>query len=153
MEYRGNLAGVYQAAWGISIAASYTLQAGPWSGSPLYRLPAADPIYGPPSFTLPNGTRQTNPLSTPNRYVYGDRGEGQVQAPAIHTVGLKVGKRFNVAEMGSFEVAGNIFNVLNGGDYTQYDYNSAYQTWSTNFLQMRNRQLARAFQLTLVFRF
>jgi hypothetical protein len=153
MEYRGNVAGVYQAGWGVSIAASYTLQAGPWSGSPLYRIAAADPIFGPPSFTLPNGTRQTNPLSTRNRYVYGDRGEGQVQAPPIHTVGLKVGKRFDVAEVGNFEVAANIFNLLNGGDFTQYSYNSAYQTFSTNFLEMRNRQLARAFQLTLVFRF
>jgi hypothetical protein len=156
MEYRGNVAGVYQAPWGVSIAASYTIQAGPWSGSPLYRLEANDPeilIFGPPSFTLPNGTRQTNPLSTRNRYVYSDRGEGQVQAPAIHTLGLKIGKRFDVAEVGNFEVAANIFNLLNGGDFTQYSYNSAYQTFSTNFLEMRNRQLARAFQLTLVFRF
>jgi hypothetical protein len=51
------------------------------------------------------------------------------------------------------EVAGNIFNLLNGGDYTQFTYSSAYQTWSPNFLQMRNRQPARAFQLTTVFRF
>jgi len=32
-------------------------------------------------------------------------------------------------------------------------YNSAYQSWSGNFLQMRNRQAARAFQLTAVVRF
>ena len=102
---------------------------------------------------MPNGSRQSNPLSTANRYVYSDRGEGQIQAPAIHTVGLKVGKRFPVADAGEFEIAANIFNLLNGGDYTQFSYNSAYQTWSSNFLEMRNRQLARAFQLTMVFRF
>jgi hypothetical protein len=51
------------------------------------------------------------------------------------------------------ELAGNIFNLLNAGDFTQFTYNSAYQSWSTNFLQMRNRQPARAFQLTTVFRF
>jgi hypothetical protein len=50
-------------------------------------------------------------------------------------------------------VAGNIFNLLNAGDFTQYTYNSAYQSWSPNFLEMRNRQPARAFQLTLVGRF
>jgi hypothetical protein len=156
MEYRGNLAGVIHAPLGINVAASYTLQAGPWSGSPLYRLDANDPsilIYGPPSFTLPNGTRQSNPLSTRNRYVYSDRGEGQIQAPPIHTIGLKIGKRFNIGEVGDLEIAGNIFNLLNGGDYTQFSYNSAYQTWSSNFLEMRNRQSARAFQFTTVFRF
>jgi hypothetical protein len=51
------------------------------------------------------------------------------------------------------EVAGNIFNVLNAGDFTQYSYNSAYQSWSPNFLQMRNRQPARAFQLNTMIRF
>jgi hypothetical protein len=65
---------------------------------------------------------------------------------------LKVGKvlryqRYNV------EVAGNFFNLLNGGDYTQYSYNSAYQSWSSNFLLMVNQQPARAFQLTIVGRF
>ncbi len=104
-------------------------------------------------FTLPNGTTQPNPLATRNRYVYSDRGEGQVQAPAITTVGLKIGKRFSLGAAREVEIAGNIFNLLNGGDYTQYSYNSAYQTWSSNFLLMRNRQPARAFQLTIVGRF
>lgn len=156
MKYRGNVAGVWLAPYGITVAASYTIQAGPWSGAPLYRLAANDPsiaVFGPPTFRLPNGTTQTNPLSTRNRYVYSDRGEGQIRAPAIHTVGLKLGKRFKLGGTREFEVAGNIFNLLNGGDFTQYSYNSAYQTYSSNFLEMRNRQAARAFQLTLGFRF
>ena len=33
-----------------------------------------------------------NPLATRNRYVFSDRGEGQIQAPMITTVGLKIGK-------------------------------------------------------------
>ncbi|HUE89158.1 MAG TPA: carboxypeptidase-like regulatory domain-containing protein [Vicinamibacterales bacterium] len=36
---------------------------------------------------------------------------------------------------------------------TQYSYNSAYQSWSSNFLLMVNQQPARAFQLTIVGRF
>jgi hypothetical protein len=51
------------------------------------------------------------------------------------------------------EIAGNVFNLLNGGDFTQFTYNSAYQSFSSNFLQMRNRQPARALQLTIVTRF
>jgi hypothetical protein len=156
MKYRGNLAGTWLAPYGLNVAVSYTMQAGPWSGSPLYRLATTDPaiaVFGPATFRLPNGSTQTNPLATRNRYVYGDRGTGQFQAPAIHTVGLKVGKIIRLGGTRQVEVAGNVFNLLNGGDFTQFSYNSAYQTWSSDFLLMRNRQQARAFQLTTVFRF
>jgi hypothetical protein len=155
MKYRGNFGAVWQAPYGINVAGNVTLQAGPWSGAILYQLPANDPEilrYGPASFRLPNGSTAANPLSTRNRYVYSNRGEGQFQAPTITTVGLKVGKllRFDRYQ---FEVAGNILNMLNAGDYTQFNYNSAYQSWSSNFLLMRNQQPARAFQLTLTGRF
>ncbi len=152
MKYRMNFGGVWRAPGAITVAGNVTVQAGPWSGAILMQLPAADPIYGPATFTLPNGTTQANPLATRNRFVYSTRGEGQVQAPAITAVGVKVGKvvKFGGREV---EVAGNIFNLLNAGDFTQFTYNSAYQSWSTNFLQMRNRQAARAFQLTTVLRF
>ncbi len=153
MKYRMNYGGVWRAPGDITVAGNVTVQAGPWSGAVLMQLPAADPVYGPASFTLPNGTTQANPLATRNRYVYSTRGEGQLQAPAITAVGLKVGKVVKIAPSREVEVAGNIFNVLNAGDFTQFTYNSAYQSWSTNFLQMRNRQPARAFQLTTVLRF
>jgi hypothetical protein len=155
MKYRLNFGGVWQAPYGLTVAGTVTVQAGPWSGAILYQLPANDPDvlrYGPASFTLPNGTRAPNPLATRNRYVYRNRGEGQIQAPPITTVGLKIGKVVKIDRY-SFEVAGNIFNLLNAGDYTQFSYNSAYQSWSSNFLLMRNQQPARAFQLTVVSRF
>ena len=155
MKYRGNFGAVWQAPWGIMVAGNLTVQAGPWSGSPLYQLAANDPDvlrYGPSTVTLANGSTQPNPLATRNRYVFSDRGEGQLRAPTINTVGLKLGKviKFNRYQV---EVAGNVFNLLNAGDYTQYSYNSAYQSWSSNFLLMVNQQPARAFQLTVVGRF
>ena len=159
MKYRFNLAGTWLAPYGVTVAASYTLQAGPWSGAILYQLPANDPDilkYGPTTFTnVVDGVSYTNsnPLSTRNRYVYDTRGEGQVQAPGIHTVGLKVGKVIRFGGDRNIEVALNVLNLLNGGDFTQYSYNSAYQSWSGNFLQMRNRQPARQGQLTVVARF
>jgi hypothetical protein len=156
MKYRANVGGVWRAPLGINVAANLTLQAGPWSGALLRQLDPNDPEilrYGPATFRLPNGSTQANPLATRNRYVYPTRGEGQIQAPAINTVGLKVGKQFRLPQQHQVEVAGNIFNLLNAGDFTQYTYNSAYQSWSTNFLQMRNRQPARAFQLTLIYRY
>jgi hypothetical protein len=155
MKYRANFGGVWRAPWGLNVAGNLTVQAGPWSGALLRQLPENDPEltrYGPVSFTLPNGSSASNPLSTRNRYAYATRGEGQIQAPAITTVGLKVGKLVRIDRY-SVEVAGNIFNLLNAGDFTQFTYNSAYQSWSPNFLEMRNRQPARAFQLTLVGRF
>ena len=102
MKYRGNFGAVWQAPWGINVAGNLTVQAGPWSGSPLYQLSATDPDvlrYGPASITLANGTTQPNPLATRNRYVFSDRGEGQVKAPTINTVGLKVGKVIEVAAL------------------------------------------------------
>ncbi len=155
MKYRANFGGVWQAPLGITVAGNVTVQAGPWSGSPLYQLSATDPDvlkYGPSTFTLANGSKAANPLATRNRYVFSNRGEGQVQSPTITTVGLKIGKivKYNRYQV---EVAANIYNLLNGGDYTQYNYNSAYQSWSSNFLLMANQQPARAFQLTVVGRF
>jgi hypothetical protein len=155
MKYRLNFGGAWRAPYDINVAGNVTVQAGPWSGAILRQLPVNDPDvlrFGPPSFALPDGTTAPNPLATRNRYVYETRGEGQVQAPTITTVGVKVGKifRFWGAEV---ELAGNLFNLLNAGDFTQYSYNSAYQSWSPNFLQMRNRQPARAFQLTTLLRF
>jgi hypothetical protein len=155
MKYRGNFGAVWQAPWGINVAGNLTVQAGPWSGSPLYQLSATDPDvlkYGPATFTLANGSTTPNPLATRNRYVFSNRGEGQVKAPTINTVGLKIGKVLKYQRY-QVEVAGNLYNLLNGGDYTQYSYNSAYQSWSSNFLLMVNQQPARAFQLTIVGRF
>ncbi len=155
MKYRGNFGGVWRAPWGINVAGNLTVQAGPWSGSPLYQLSATDPDvvkYGPATFTLANGSTAQNPLRTRNRYVFSSRGEGQVLAPTIITGGLKVGKVIKYQRY-SVEVAANVFNLFNGGDYTQYNYNSAYQTWSSNFLLMANQQPARAFQMTIVGRF
>lgn len=155
MKYRGNFGGVWRAPWGINVAGNLTIQAGPWSGSPLYQLSTTDPDvvkYGPASFTLANGSVASNPLRTRNRYVFSNRGEGQVQAPTIYTAGMKVGKVIKYQRY-SLEVAANIYNLFNGGDYTQYNYNSAYQSWSSNFLLMANQQPARAFQMTVVGRF
>ena len=155
MKYRANFGGVWQAPWGINVAGNLTFQGGPWSGSPLYQLSATDPDvvkYGPASFTLPNGSVAANPLRTRQRYVYSNRGEGQVASPTITTAGLKIGKVLKYQRY-QLEVAANIYNLFNGGDYTQYSYTSAYQTWSSNFLKMQNQQPARAFQLTAVVRF
>lgn len=110
-DYSLRFGGTYMAPGQISMAASLTVQSGPWSGGLIRQLAATDPAFGPTTFRLPNGTIQSNPLSTRNRFAYATRGEGQIQAPAIKTLGLKVGKVIRFARTQQVEVAGNIFNV------------------------------------------
>ncbi|MGH9349884.1 MAG: TonB-dependent receptor domain-containing protein, partial [Vicinamibacterales bacterium] len=165
-KYSLRFGGTYRAPYDVVLAASYTILAGPWSGPIVDQVPVGDSqlaAFGPASVRLANGSLQNNPLSTRLRFV-GDtprgtfpenqtRGEGQVQAPAIKTLGLKIGKIVKLPGSVEVEVAGNIFNLLNNGDYTQYNYSGANERFNPNFLQMRNQQAARAFQGTLVVRF
>jgi hypothetical protein len=154
-KYSMRFGATYMTPGRVSVAASLTIQAGPWSGPLIRQLAANDPEiaqFGPTTFVLPNGTIQPNPLSTRNRLAYSTRGEGQIQAPAVKTLGLKIGKVFRFGTR-QFELAGTIFNILNAGGFNQFTYSTAYATYSPNFLQMRSRQNPRALQLTMVARF
>ena len=75
-------------------------------------------------------------------------------APAVRTLGFKIGKKLRLGGGRSAEVAANIFNATNAGNYTQYNYNGANEIFNAaNYLQMRNQQPARALQGTFVYRF
>jgi hypothetical protein len=158
-KYSIRLGGTYLLPWNVTLAGSYTILAGPWSGPIVDLLPENDPqlaVFGPARVTLPNGTTQSNPLSTRMRFVYPTRGEGQVQAPAVKTLGLTLNKsfRFGTASAREFVAGLAIFNVLNAGNYSQYNYSGANEVFNTaNYLQFRNQQPARAAQLTLLVRF
>jgi hypothetical protein len=156
-KYRLNFGGTYLAPIGFTVAASYTVEAGPWSGAIVDVLPVGDPqlaAFGPATVVSSTRVSQSNPLATLMRFVYPTRGEGQVMAPAVKTLGLKIGKKLSLGGTRQAELAANIFNVLNAGDFTQYNYNGANEKFNTsNFLQMRNQQPARALQLTMVYRF
>jgi predicted Zn-dependent peptidase len=118
-------------------------------------LPANDPqleMFGPPTFRLANGTSQNNPLRTRMRFTGTNRGDSQVKAPDVKTLGVQFNKVFRFGRQG-VEIGGSIFNLLNSGDYTQYNYSGANEQFNPNFLLMRNQQAARAFQATLVYRF
>ena len=80
------------------------------------------------------------------------RGDQQVKAPDVKTLGVQFNKVFRFGRQG-VEVGGSIFNLLNAGDYTQYNYSGANERFNPNYLQMRNQQPARGFQATLVYRF
>ena len=155
-KYRLNFGGSWFAPYGVVLAASYTIEAGPWTGPVVTQLPEGDPqlaVFGPGTVRSSTGVTQSNPLATRMRFAYATRGEGQVMAPAQKTLGLKVGKKVNLTQTNSVEVAANIFNILNAGDYTQYNYNGANEQFNPNYLGMRNQQPARALQMTVVYRF
>ena len=77
---------------GSTLAASYTILAGPWSGPIVDQLAASDPqlaVFGPASVRA----RQRHDAEQPAvdarcASSFPTRGEGQVQAPAIKTLGL-----------------------------------------------------------------
>ena len=84
---------------------------------------------------------------------FATRGEGQVQAPAIKTLGLNFNKAIGFGGGREFVLSGAIFNVLNAGNYTQYNYSGANEIFNPNYLQLRNQQAARAFQATALVKF
>ncbi len=99
------------------------------------------------------GVKQSNPLSTVLRYVYPTRSDGQVLAPAVRTLGFKIGRKVKLGGLRQAEVAANIFNATNAGNYTQHNYNGASERFNPTFLQMRNQQPARALEATFVYCF
>jgi len=56
-KYRLNFGGTYLAKYDITLAASYTIEAGPWSGPIIDRF-AADPVFGPSTVVSSTGVRQ-----------------------------------------------------------------------------------------------
>ncbi|HEX6737422.1 MAG TPA: TonB-dependent receptor, partial [Vicinamibacteria bacterium] len=162
-KYSARLGATWVAPRGFLVAASFTMIAGPWSGAVVDLLPANSPEvtqFGPARTA--NG--QNNPLATRMRFVRADCAspptldclatrDEQVQAPGVKQLGLKLAKRFKLAGQRELEVAGNVFNLFNEGNYYQYNYSGANEKFNPNFLQMRNQQPARAFQATAVLRF
>ena len=151
-KYSMRFGGSYHAPWRMVISGSYTILAGPWSGAIIDQLPAGDPqlaVFGPARAS--NG--QNNPLATPYRFAFATRGEGQVQAPAIKTLGLNLSKAIGFGGGREVVLSGALFNLLNDGNYTQYNYSGANERFNPNYLQLRNQQAARAFQVTALVKF
>src|SRR5262245_20647584 len=80
-KYRLNFGGTWYAPYGLVMAASYTIEAGPWTGPVVTQLPVGDPqlsVFGPATVTSSTGFTTSNPLSTRMRFAFPTRGEGQV---------------------------------------------------------------------------
>jgi hypothetical protein len=151
----------FSAAWhapaGLNVSSSYTIMAGPYNGPVIDQLPANSPLitpFGPATVTSSTGVRQPNPLATRIRFAFPTRGEGQTKAPDVHAVNLKIGRRFNIGHGQNIELSGDIFNVFNGGDYTEYARTGPNRLYNpATYLTYTNPQTPRALQLEAVFRF
>ncbi|MFN8062518.1 MAG: TonB-dependent receptor [Vicinamibacterales bacterium] len=145
------LAGQYLAPWGIAIGASYVIQAGGYVGPIVTRIAAADPVFGPTTVRLANGTTQPNPLATTIRFAYPTRSGGQIRNDDAKYMQLKIGRQFKVGRQ-QFEPALNLFNVFNTGANTQWN-TGANQQYSSGYLQPFNRHPPRAVQISMAYKF
>ena len=155
--YSIRLSASWHAPAQVMVSSSYTWMAGPYSGPIIDQLPANSPLltpFGPATVTSSTGARQPNPLATRIRFYYPTRGEGQVKAPDVHTLNLKAGRVFSLMSARSLELSANVFNVLNGGDYTEYARTGPNRIYNpASYLTYTNPQTPRALQLEAVFRF
>ncbi len=148
--YSVRMAGQYFAPKGIRVSASYIIQAGGYLG-PVINNVIADPIFGPGTVRLANGTTQPNPLATTWRFAYNTRSDGQLLNETARYLQLNLGRTFRFGRS-SIDTGLGIFNVFNTGAHTQWN-TGAQRLGTPTYLSRFNRHPPRAFQLTLAYRF
>jgi hypothetical protein len=149
--YSVRLAGLYFAPAGIKVAASYIIQAGGYLGPVVIQNPAGDPLFGPATVRLANGTTQSNPLATAWRFAYGARSDGQLRNETARFLQLQLGREFRFGAQ-RIETTLGIFNVFNTGAHTQWN-DGANRLNSPLYLSRFNRHPPRAFQVTVGYKF
>ena len=148
---------VYLAPWSLVLATNLSVQSGPYSGPVVTRLAAPDPRFGPSTVTLSNGRVVSNPLASTIRFTHANRGEGQIKAPYLNVVNLRVGRIFNFGKR-KLEVSFDVFNLLNA-DTDQQFFDGGNQLYSSNYAIKDgeffgvNRQPPRQGQVTMRFTF
>jgi carboxypeptidase family protein len=149
--YSVRLAGQYIAPLEIRIAASYVIQAGGYLGPLQIQNATGDPLFGPGTIRLANGTTQPNPLATSWRFPYGRRSDGQLRNETARYLQLNLARTIKVAR-GSVEAGLGIYNVFNTGAHTQWN-TGANRLNNDLYLSRFNRHPPRAFQITLGYKF
>jgi hypothetical protein len=152
-KYSARFASTWMAPWGISVAATYDVTSGPYSGAILTQVPASQTTQYGPALVNVVGGRQPNPLATVFRFEYPTREDGQVEGPPIALFNLKVGKRIRLGGTRQVEVATNIYNVFNSTNSWLLNYYGGSFNFNPNFLQPFVRANPRAANLFVVFRF
>ena len=155
--YSVRMAGTWRARWDVVASGSYTIVAGNWTGPVINQLPANSPsiaVFGPSTVVSSTGVRQSNPLATRIRFYYPTRGEGQPRAADVHIVGIKLGKRIDIGGGRNVELSAEVFNLLNGGRFTEFSRQGANRFYNPQtFATYTNPQTPRAMTLQTVVRF
>ncbi len=149
--YSVRIAGQYFAPWDLRVAASYVIQAGGYLGPVVVQNPTGDPIFGPGSVRLANGTTQSNPLATSWRFAYDERSDGQLRNETTRYLQLNFARSFKFGRQ-SVETGLGVFNLFNTGAHTQWN-TGANRLNTTLYLSRFNRHPPRAFQITLGYKF
>lgn len=133
LKHIGRLGVIYMAPWNFVVASTVSAQSGLLTGPVVTRIAAADPRFGPGTIRLSNGRVVPNPLATTVRFAFSNRGEGQIQGPAIVSWNARVGRDFRLGAR-RLEAALDIFNITNRGAVQSF-LGGGNQTYSPNFAQ------------------
>ncbi len=144
------LNGSYRAPWGVRTSIIYSLTSGSYSAPVTTTLPAPDPAFGPATMVLPNGRSVSNPLATTTRIV-GPRGDNVLQAPTVHRLNLRLGRRFGLRGGHAADVNVDIFNLTNNGAPLFFRSTNNTSPFFGQFTS--STQAPRAGQLSIVYRF
>jgi hypothetical protein len=143
LDHGFNAAVAWRGPWGWSAATVVTAQSGTWSGPIVTRLAAADPRYGPPTVRLSSGRMVSNPLSTPIRFAFASRDDGQLRAPALRAWNIRFGRTMWSRGRASLDASVDLFNVMNWSAPTAFAP-SANQLFSPDYGRLVNVQPPRA---------
>lgn len=149
--YSVRIAGQYFAPWDLRVSASYIIQAGGYLGPVVIQMPTGDPVFGPGTVRLANGTTQPNPLATSWRFAYGTRGDGQIRNETARYLQLNLNRSIRFGQQ-SVELGLGIFNVFNTGAHTQWN-TGANRLNNSLYLSRFNRHPPRVAQVTLGYKF
>jgi hypothetical protein len=144
----------WQAPWKIRLSSTITAQSGTPGGPVITTLSALGTPYagqyGPATLSIDKRT-VSNPLATPYRFKYANRGIGQIWCPWLIQWNTLVGREFRITDRQTVEADLNIYNLTNNGAGQQFvNGNNAA---SATFGDLQNVQLPRSAQISLRYHF
>ena len=144
----------WRAPYKIRLSSTITAQSGTPGGPVITTLAALGTPYagqyGPSTLSI-NGRTVSNPLATPYRFKYENRGAGQIWCPWLIQWNALVGREFRITDRQTIEANLNIYNLTNNGAGQQFvNGNNAS---SATFGELQNVQLPRSAQISLRYHF
>ncbi len=144
----------YRAPWGVRLSSTITAQSGTPGGPVITTLTALGTPYtnqfGPQTLKI-NGRNVSNPLATPYRFKYANRGIGQIWCPWLIQWNVLAGREFRITDRQTVEADLNIYNVSNSGAGQQFvNGNNAS---SATFGSLQNIQQPRSAQISVRYHF